>query len=98
MEGVYGVTSLSPQRAPPARLLALVRGQWQIEHTAHGVRDVTFDADRSQVRCGNIPQVMAALRNTALGLLRSSRMAKRTSTTTVIPGSVPCSIRDNVTS
>jgi hypothetical protein len=31
---------------------------------------VTFDEDRSQVRCGNIPHVMAALRNTAIGLLR----------------------------
>ena len=33
-------------------------------------RAVTFDEDRSQVRCGSIPQVMAALRNTAIGLLR----------------------------
>ena len=70
VEVVYGVTSLSPQRATPARLLALVRGQWQIENKSHWVRDVTFDEDRSQVRCGNIPQVMAALRNTAIGLLR----------------------------
>ena len=70
VEVVYGVTSLRPERATPERLLALVRGQWQIEHKSHGVRDVTFDADRSQVRCGNIPQVMAALRNTAIGLLR----------------------------
>jgi hypothetical protein len=31
---------------------------------------VTFEEDRSQVRCGNIPQVMAALRNTTIGLLR----------------------------
>jgi len=31
---------------------------------------VTCDEDRSQVRCGNIPHVMAALRNTAIGLLR----------------------------
>jgi hypothetical protein len=51
-------------------LLALVRGQWQIEHQAHGIRDVTCDEDRSQVRCGSIPQVMTALRNPALGLLR----------------------------
>jgi hypothetical protein len=29
----------------------------------------TFDEDRSQVRCGSIPQVMAAFRNTAIGLL-----------------------------
>ena len=66
VEGVYGVTSLSPQRATPTRLLALVRGQWQIENKSHWVRDVTFDEDRSHVRCGNIPQVMAALRNTAI--------------------------------
>ncbi len=69
-EVVYGVTSLSPARATPARLLALVRGQWHIENKSHWVRDVTFDEDRSQVRCGHIPQVMAALRNTAIGLLR----------------------------
>jgi len=70
VEVVYGVTSLSPERATPTRLLELVRGQWQIENKSHWVRDVTFDEDRSQVRCGNIPQVMAALRNTAIGLLR----------------------------
>jgi predicted transposase YbfD/YdcC len=70
VEVVYGVTSLTPQRATPARLLELVRGQGQIENQSHWVRDVTFDEDRSPVRCGNIPQVMAALRNTALGLLR----------------------------
>ena len=70
VEVVYGVTSLGPERATPARLLTLVRGQWQIENQSHWVRDVTFDEDRSQVRCGNIPQVMAALRNTTIGLLR----------------------------
>ena len=70
VEVVYGVTSLSPERATPEHLLALVRGQWQIENKSHWVRDVTFDEDRSQVRCGNIPQVLAALRNTTLGLLR----------------------------
>ena len=72
--GRRGWTSerLRPERATPERLLALGRGQWQIENTSHWVRDVTFDEDRSQVRCGNIPQVMAALRNTAIGLLRSA--------------------------
>ena len=70
VEVVYGVTSLRPERATPGHLLALVRGHWQIENKSHWVRDVTFDEDRSQVRCGNIPQVMAALRNTAIGLLR----------------------------
>ena len=69
-EVVAGVTSLASERADATRLLALVRGQWHIENQSHWVRDVTFDADRSQVRCGNIPQVMAALRNPVIGLMR----------------------------
>ena len=72
VEVVYGVTSLRPERATPERLLTLVRGQWEIENKSQWVRDVTFDEDRSQVRCGSLPQVMAALRNTAIGLLRSA--------------------------
>jgi hypothetical protein len=31
---------------------------------------VTFDEDRSRVRTGNGPHVMASLRNTAISLLR----------------------------
>ena len=69
-ERVAGVTSLAPERADAARLFALVRGHGHIEHTSHWVRDVTFDEDRSQVRCGSIPQAMAALRNTVIGLMR----------------------------
>jgi hypothetical protein len=67
---VMGITSRAPERADAARLLALVRGHWHIENQSHWVRDVTCDADRSQVRCGNIPQVMAALRDTVMGLTR----------------------------
>jgi predicted transposase YbfD/YdcC len=70
VEVVYGVTSLRPERVTPGQLLAFVRGHWHIENKSHWVRDVTFDEDRSQVRCGNIPHVMAALRNTAIGVLR----------------------------
>jgi predicted transposase YbfD/YdcC len=66
---VYGVTSLSPEQTGPERLLGLVRQHWQIENQVHWVRDVTFDEDRSQVRGGSIPQVMAAFRNTAIGLM-----------------------------
>jgi hypothetical protein len=69
-EMVAGVTSLDPDRADAARLLILVRGHWSIENQSHWVRDVTFDEDRSQVRCGSIPQVMTTLRNTAIGLMR----------------------------
>jgi len=69
-EVVAGVTSVAVERADAGRLLALVRNHWHIENQSHWVRDVTFDEDRSQVRCGNIPQVMAAFRNTVIGLLR----------------------------
>ena len=69
-ETVYGMTSLSPPRAKPAQLNDLWRGHWTIENKLHWVRDVTFDEDRSQVRSGNAPQVMAALRNIAISLLR----------------------------
>jgi predicted transposase YbfD/YdcC len=70
VEVVYGVTSLRPERVTPGQLLAFVRGHWHIENKSHWVRDVPFDEDHSQVRCGHIPQVMAALRNTTIGLLR----------------------------
>jgi predicted transposase YbfD/YdcC len=66
----YAITSLDPTRADPARLGVLARGQWQIENRAHWVRDVLFDEDRSQVRTGHGPQVMATLRNLAISLLR----------------------------
>jgi hypothetical protein len=46
-EVVYGVTSLSLERATPAHVLTLVQGQWQSEHQWHWVRDVTCgDGDR----------------------------------------------------
>jgi hypothetical protein len=38
----------------------------------HYVRDVTYREDKSEVRAGKIPQVMAALRNAAIGLIRVS--------------------------
>jgi len=66
----YFLCSLPPESADPGRLLELARGHWGIENRLHWVRDVTFDEDRCQVRCGAAPQVMAALRNTAIALLR----------------------------
>ena len=36
------------------------------------MRDVTCDEDRSQVRGGSIPQIMAALRNLVIGLMRTA--------------------------
>ena len=66
----YGITSLSPVQASAKSLLTLRRGHWTIENQSHWVRDVVLGEDASQVRCGVIPQVMSALRNTALAVLR----------------------------
>jgi predicted transposase YbfD/YdcC len=70
VEVVYLITSASHHHAPPAVLAAWVRGHWCIENKLHHVRDVTFDEDRSQVRTGHAPHVMASLRNTVIGILR----------------------------
>lgn len=56
----------------PSDLLRFLRAHWPIENGSHWVRDVTFDEDRSQGRCGAIPGVMAAVRSAAIGLLRVS--------------------------
>ncbi len=66
----WGVTDLTPDEADAARIGELVRGHWGIETRLHWVRDVVYDEDRSQVRTGNSPRVMATLRNTAISLLR----------------------------
>jgi predicted transposase YbfD/YdcC len=69
-EVAYAITSLPAERATARQLLKLWREHWHIENKLHWVRDVTFDEDRSQVRTARIPQVMAALRNAAISLLR----------------------------
>jgi hypothetical protein len=51
-------------------LLAWVWDHWPIDNQSHWVCDVTCDEDRSQVRCGHIPQGLAALRNPGIGLRR----------------------------
>ena len=72
IEVTYLVTSVPPERADAATLLALVRSHWRIENRLHYVRDVTFNEDRSQVRCGATPQVMATCRSLALALVRQA--------------------------
>ncbi len=66
----YGMTSLSYEKASAERLLAIKRGHWSIENKSHYVRDTRLGEDASPVRCGDIPQIMAAFRNTALSVLR----------------------------
>jgi predicted transposase YbfD/YdcC len=70
IETVYAITSLGHRYADTVLLATWLRGHWQIENTLHWVRDVTFGEDHSAVRTGAGPQVMAALRNTAINVSR----------------------------
>ncbi|HEV2132061.1 MAG TPA: ISAs1 family transposase, partial [Longimicrobiaceae bacterium] len=36
------------------------------------MRDVTFGEDASQIRTGSVPELLAALRTTTIGLLRAA--------------------------
>ena len=71
-EVVYLITPLSPPKASQERLLELVRGHWGIENRLHYVRDVSFGEDRSRLRTGSAPQVLAALRNLVITLIHRS--------------------------
>ena len=68
-EVVSGITSLPPTRARAARLLALVRAHWKIEHRLHWRRDVTLREEHSQVRKGEAPRILALLNSFLLALL-----------------------------
>jgi predicted transposase YbfD/YdcC len=69
-ETVYAITSLGHRYADAALLARWLRSHWLIENSVHWVRDVTLGEDHSSVRTGAGPQVMAALRNTAINISR----------------------------
>jgi predicted transposase YbfD/YdcC len=68
---VYGVTSLSMSEASPEEIIEMTRDHWAaIESGIHWVRDVVMGEDLSTTRKPGAPQVRAALRNVAIGLVR----------------------------
>jgi hypothetical protein len=70
VEIVYGITSLSPERADAERLLDLKRQHWEIENRCHYRRDVTLEEDASRIRKGSAPSVLAGLRNSIIHLVK----------------------------
>ena len=73
-ETVYAITSLTGQRASAENLLAFNRNHWAIENQLHRVRDMTFNEDRSTLRKGSSPQLMASLRNTAIQVIKRANL------------------------
>lgn len=45
-----------------------IRGHWSIENRLHRQRDVVFNEDHATVRCGNAPEIMAALKNLVISI------------------------------
>jgi predicted transposase YbfD/YdcC len=69
-EFAYGITSLRADEVSPTVLLKYTRKHWEIENRLHYVRDVAFDEDRCRVRIHSKAHILAAIRNTAITLLR----------------------------
>ncbi len=69
-ETAWAVTSATPRRAGPARLLAASRDHWGIENGLHWVRDATMGEDASKVRSASAPRALAIMRNLAISVLR----------------------------
>lgn len=67
-EIVHAVTSLDQDRAGPAGLAKIARGQWGIE-SVHWVRDTAYREDSGTGYRGSGPQAMATCRNIAISLL-----------------------------
>ena len=70
-EIIYGLTSLSAQKAGPAKLLSLTRNYWGIENGWHYRRDVTLHEDATRLTVGQAGHNMAILNNLVIGLCLS---------------------------
>ena len=71
-EVLYAITSVPRALADARTLLGWLRGLLAIENRLHDVPDVTMGEDANRTRVGSGPQVLAALRNAAIGRLRIS--------------------------
>ena len=69
-QAIYGITSLSVEEFGAKELLELTRKHWGIENGLHYRRDVTFKEDAVRKESKNGGQIMAALNNLAIGVLR----------------------------
>lgn len=75
-EHAWLVTSGEPPKITANTIHDYLRGHWGIENKSHYPRDVTWHEDAQQIYTGSGPQVLATLRNLALGLLRLNGINK----------------------
>ncbi|MCL4162722.1 UNVERIFIED_CONTAM: hypothetical protein GTU68_018161 [Idotea baltica] len=71
----YFISSLPPTASKVAKH---VNKHWTVENSLHWSLDVTFTEDKSRIRKGNSPEIMASLRRFVLTLLkRDTSMPKK---------------------
>ncbi len=75
VEIAYAITSLCAEKTTPEQLMKLWRDHWGIENGLHRTRDMAFDEDRSTLRKGSSPQIMAAIRNTAIQIAKKCNLS-----------------------
>lgn len=72
-EIAYGITSLAKNKASSKKIMELWRNHWHIENRLHWVRDVVLNEDKSTIRKGGSPQIMAALRNLVVSIAHKTQ-------------------------
>ena len=70
-EVVYGVTSCTPEKANPEKVLKTNREHWSIENSCHYVIDWNYNEDRCRISKGYGPENITRLRRFAVGLIKS---------------------------
>jgi predicted transposase YbfD/YdcC len=66
----YLIASLSGDEVSPKWLMRRVRGHWSVENGLHFIKDRWWDEDRQWSRRPGLAERLAALRDTALTVLR----------------------------
>lgn len=69
-EIIFGIASLPERYSSIEGLSKYLRGHWSIENNLHRVRDVSFGEDKSTIRKGHAPEVMAGLRNLVISIFQ----------------------------
>ena len=70
----FGITSLDPLHASPARLLSLFRTYWGVENGLHYRRDVTLHEDHTRTASHAFAYVLASLNSLIVGLAYAWRV------------------------
>jgi predicted transposase YbfD/YdcC len=68
----YGITSLTPAKATPKRVMQIRRKHWHIETGLFYRRDVTFREDATRMTKGAAGRILATIHNVVLALIKQA--------------------------